>query len=194
MTPDRERELVQKAAKDPEAFTEIYMRAYPRILGFIAKRVGNLDIAKDIASETFIKALNNIKNFKWQNISVISWLYKIASNEIINHFRKNKDCSPVCIEDLPEPAASTTPIEEFALKENEKSSCLSCLCLHKNLRQIPDIYREVLALKYFRKKKIAEIADITGKKEGTIKSLIHRGLKKLGEMYLEEEESNLQPF
>lgn len=80
MNLEEEKELVEKAKKDPEAFGKIYDENYQKIFGYILKRATNLDIAKDLTFETFLKALKNIWKFRWQNISISDWLYKIGKN------------------------------------------------------------------------------------------------------------------
>lgn len=80
MNLEEEKELVEKAKKDPEAFGKIYDENYQKIFGYILKKVANLDIAKDLTFETFLKVLKNIWKFRWQNISISDWLYKIGKN------------------------------------------------------------------------------------------------------------------
>ena len=93
MNLNEKKELIERAKRDPEAFGKIYDENYPKIFGYILKRVANLDIAQDITSETFLKALRNLWKFHWQNISISAWLYRIANNEIANYFRKRKQVS-----------------------------------------------------------------------------------------------------
>ena len=83
-----EKELIKKAQKDPEIFSQLYDRYYPQIFGYVLKRVANLEVAQDITSETFFKALRKLWQFRWQNISFSAWLYRIANNEIANYSRE----------------------------------------------------------------------------------------------------------
>jgi DNA-directed RNA polymerase specialized sigma subunit, sigma24 homolog len=90
MDLSEEKELVERARRDPEVFGELYDRYYSQIFGYVLKRVANIEIAQDITSEVFFKALKNLGQFKWRNISFSFWLYRIASNQITDYFRKNK--------------------------------------------------------------------------------------------------------
>ena len=107
----KEKELVKRAQKEPEAFSELYDLNYSKIFGYVLKRTADIEISQDIVSETFIKALKNIGKFKWRNVSFSCWLYRIASNEIANHFRKNK-YRPVSFEKIAEPFSSSNPSTE----------------------------------------------------------------------------------
>ncbi|MCD6550128.1 sigma-70 family RNA polymerase sigma factor, partial [bacterium] len=101
MSLDDEKDLIKKAQKEPEAFGKFYDKYYPQIFGYILKRVVDLEIAQDITSETFFKALKNLWKFRWKNISFCAWLYRIANNEIANYFRKNKKYS-ISLDELEE--------------------------------------------------------------------------------------------
>lgn len=174
----KEKKLVKRAQKDSGAFSELYETNYPKIFGYILKRVAEVQIAQDITSETFLKALKNIKKFRWQNISFSAWLYRIASNEISNYFRKNK-YRPISFEKISEPISSSNPSAEIIQAEEQLEKHKEFLELQKKISRLSAIYQEVIVLRFFEKKKIREISEILGKSEGTVKSLLHRGLEKL---------------
>ena len=68
MELEQEKQLVGRAKNDPVAFGELYDRYYSRILGYIIKRTANIELAQDITSEVFFKALNNLHKFHWRDI------------------------------------------------------------------------------------------------------------------------------
>jgi len=185
MNPNDEKELVKKAQKDPEIFGKLYDKYYSQIFGYILKRVADLEIAQDITSETFFKALKNLWKFRWKNISFSAWLYRIANNEIANYFRKNKKYS-ISLDKLEEngfePISLHNPEAEFLKAQEELKKHQDFLKIQEKISQLPIKYQEVITLRFFEKKKIKEIAEILGKKEGTIKSLLHRGLEKLKDL------------
>lgn len=177
-----EKELVQRAKKDKEAFGEIYECYYSRIFNYSLKRTANIKIAQDITSEVFFKALKNLWKFRWQNISLSFWLYRIAANEISDYYRKNNkftSLDKMTEEDGFDPAGTTNIHTEYLEAQDEMNRHQDFLKIQKAISSLPDKYQEVLTLKYFEKKKINEISEILGIKEGTIKSLIHRGLEKI---------------
>ncbi len=178
---EKEKELVEKAKKDPEAFSLLYEKYYSQIFGYILKRTANIEDTKDITSNTFIKALKNLWTFKWKGISFSSWLYRIASNEIVNFYRKRRRLVP--LEKISEPPSFTTPLEEITKAQRELEKYKEFLELHEKISKLPPKYQEVIVLRFFEKKKIKEISEILGKKEGTVKSLLHRAIKKLRNFY-----------
>jgi len=176
-----EKELIKRAQKEPAVFGQLYDEYYKPIFGYILKRVNVLEIAQDITSETFLKALKNLWRFRWQNRPLAAWLYRIANHEIANYFRKNKP-NLIPLEKIPEP---------WLVEDNEAAikQAYDFLILQNKIQQLPLKYQEVIVLRFYENKSIKEITEILNKKEGTVKSLLHRGLKKLNSL-LEEK----QPF
>lgn len=176
-----EEELVKRAQHNREAFGELYEIYYQRIFNFALKRTANIQLALDITSITFLKALNQIKKYRWRDVPFGAWLYRIAGNEINDHYRRQVGKRIASIEEIEELADTSDYADEINHAEEELSRHEEFLLLHKKLAELPEMYQEVITLKYFEKKKIKEIVKILGKKEGTIKSLLHRGLEKLKE-------------
>ena len=85
-----EEKLLREVANDPQIFGEIYEAFYKKIFGYAFRRTTNYDAAKDIAAETFLKAYTGIGKFKWRNVSVLYWLYRIATNELNKYFNSRK--------------------------------------------------------------------------------------------------------
>ena len=175
-----EEELVKRAQHSHEAFGELYELHYKRIFNYAVKRTANVQIALDITSVTFLKAFSQIKKYRWRDIPFAAWLYRIAGNEINDHFRR-EGRRPASFEQIAELADTTDYMDEIHQAEEELSRHEEFLLLRQKLAELPPMYQEVIVLKFFEKKKIREMVKILGKKEGTIKSLIHRGLEKLKE-------------
>jgi len=183
MTIDEERLLLLSIKRDLRNFGILFDTYYKSIFNYIFRRVANYDSSRDIASETFLKAYLNINSFIWKKVSISSWLYRIATNEINLFFRKAKK-HPVSLDKLLDNSMFDQSESEDYLTEKElfeKELCLhnEFLDVQKNLTKLDLKYQEVLSLRYFEKKTIVEIADILNKKEGTIKSLLSRGINKL---------------
>jgi RNA polymerase sigma-70 factor (ECF subfamily) len=187
MDLNEERELVRQAQKAPDAFAELYDRYYPGIFGYCLRRTANLETAQDITSETFLKALKKLWQFRWRNVSFSSWLYKIATNEINQHFRKAGYKKSISLEELQEqgfePISPHDPESELIEAQEQLKQYQDFLEIQGKIVQLPAKYQEVITLRFFEKKQIKEIAEILGKKEGTIKSLLYRAVEKLRETY-----------
>ncbi len=185
MDLSEEEELVRRAQKDPDAFAELYDQYYPKIFGYVLRRTANLEAAQDITSETFLKALRKLWQFRWRNISFSSWLYKIAVNEISQYFRKAEYKKSVSLEELQEqgfePTSPYDPESELIEAQEKLKQYQDFLEIQEEIVRLPAKYQEVITLRFFEQKQIKEIAEILGKKEGTIKSLLHRAVEKLRE-------------
>jgi len=185
MDLNQERGLVRQAQKTPDAFAELYDQYYPKIFGYVLRRTANLEAAQDITSETFLKVLNKLWQFRWRNISFSSWLYKIATNEVNQYFRKFEYKRSVSLEELQEqgfePVSPHDPESELIEAQEKLKQHQDFLEIQKRIVQLPAKYQEVIALRFFEQKQIKEISEILGKKEGTIKSLLHRAVERLRE-------------
>jgi RNA polymerase sigma-70 factor (ECF subfamily) len=175
-----EEDLVKRAQHRREAFGELYEIHYKRIFNYALRRTANVQLALDITSVTFFKAMNQIKKYRWRDVPFAAWLYRIAGNEINDHYRR-EGRRTVSIEQVSQLADSSDYADEVNHAEEELDRHEEFLLLHRKLAELPAMYQEVITLKYFEKKKIREMVKILGKKEGTIKSLIHRGIEKLRE-------------
>ncbi len=185
MNLEQERELVEGARRDPEIFGELFDRYYSPILNYVVRRVGDVALAEDLTSEVFIKAHSKLWQFQWRGISFSAWLYRIATNEIRSHFRSKK--STLSLDRLFETAgfdvADDLNLQEELLQaESELERHQDFLQVQAQMCSLPFKYQEVISLRFFEEKSLAEIAEILGKPEGTIKSLLSRGIQKLRDL------------
>lgn len=182
MQLDDERRIIEQARTDPEAFGAIFDAYYPKILAYTVRRTGSIVVAEEIVSETFAKALRNLPKFRWQGISIEAWLFRITINEMRMYFRSN---APIAsLDELYQQegfeAQSDYDVAEEALAAQEElERHEQFIRARKLLGTLPPKYQDALLLRYIERKKIAEIAHIMGKKEGTVKSLLSRGLARL---------------
>ncbi len=183
MTLEEEKHILQLIKENPKEFGIVFDSYYNQIFSYIYKRITDYDISRDIAAETFLKAFLNIKSFVSKDISISSWIYRIATNEINQHFRRNKKNKISLDALLDKNDFNILNRHEFI---DEKQSLEKELELHEEFLKVQrcltklDIkYQEVLSLNYFEKKSIIEVAEILNKKEGTVKSLLSRGTEKL---------------
>jgi len=187
MDLSEEKELVRQAQKAPDAFAKLYDQYYPKIFGYVLRRTANLEAAQDVTSETFFNALRKLWQFRWRNVSFSSWLYKIATNEINQYFRKAEYKKSLSLEELQEqgfePISTDDPESELIEAQEQLKQYQDFLEIRVKIVRLPAKYQEVIALRFFEQKQIKEIAEILGKKEGTIKSLLHRAMEQLREAY-----------
>lgn len=202
MDLSEEKDLIEQAKDDPLAFGKLYDVYYPKILRYILHRLGNIQEAQDITSEVFYKVMKGLRKFEWRNISFSSWVYKIATNEITNHYRKKKHSFfslDILFEKHHFELPDRTNIEQdFIAVEEALANHQDFLLIQELLQELPLNYQEVLSLRFFEKKKIQEIGEITGKNTNTIKSLLSRGIQKLQVAFQNKKKGKqsiyLQPF
>ncbi|MBA4851669.1 RNA polymerase sigma factor [Emticicia sp. BO119] len=167
----------------PEAFGEIYDYFYSKIFGYVYRRIGDYDIARDITAETFLKAFMNIRKYGFEGDNIASWLYKIATNEMNLFFRSlrySPDLFSRFSTDLIDDEVLHSIFEkEKAELERQQQEYDEFRQIQEQLKKLELKYQEVIALRFFEDKAIKEISEILGKPEGTIKSLLSRGVEKL---------------
>ena len=179
MTLGREKELLEKIKTDPKQFGLLFDQWYKPIFGYVFRRTGDYDVTSDIVAETFLKAFLKINSFTWKGISISAWLYRIATNET-NHYARNKKYKPERLNsflDVEKIQIVIRPQVEVQAEEVERFEEFNKV--KTKLLELDLKYQEVIALRYFERKDISEIAIILNKPEGTIKSLLSRGLNKL---------------
>jgi RNA polymerase sigma-70 factor (ECF subfamily) len=169
----RVRVLVDRAQKgERAALEELYLIHFDRIYSYLHVSVGNRHDAEDLTTQTFLKMLESIGRFRWQSAPFSAWLFRIAHNLAMDHFRANKRWQPE--EDVPEPEADeVTSAETGALESIGRKSMLELI------DDLSPEQQQVLTLKFVFNFANAEAATILGKTEGAIKSLQHRALVSL---------------
>jgi len=169
MDPTLERGLVEKAKESLKAFDQLYEYYLPRIFGFVYNRTGNKEIAEDITSQTFMKAMTKIKTFTYKGFTFGAWLYRIAHNNLIDFYRKNPHQVDIEMNRL----ESDENVHNDAEQAEKQEIILDAI------RHLPEQYQQVLTLKYFEELTNEEIADILGCKKATLAVKLHRSLKAL---------------
>lgn len=175
-----EAELVERAKTSRQAFGELYERYYSRILNYIYRCTLNVAVAEELTSNTFFKALQGLSRYRHRGVFA-AWLYRIATNEVRMHWRvenkrRARERNPQWLDDL-ERVYFAPQARESAEQRRERMSRYARL--HEALRKLPQRYQTVLVLRFFEELSYDEIAKVAGKRLGTVKSLIHRGLKRL---------------
>ncbi|MGA9039601.1 MAG: sigma-70 family RNA polymerase sigma factor [Terriglobales bacterium] len=164
-----ERLLVAAAQKDPRRFAGIYELHFEQVYAYIARRVGSREIAEDLTSEVFHKALANLSRFEWRGVPFVGWLLRIASNAIVDQAKR----SSKEITDLEDP-------EEIAeVGASDIAEAIHRSRLFGLVDKLPDDQRRVVTMRFAEEKSIREIADEIGRSEGAVKQLQFRGLQNL---------------
>ncbi len=179
---NEERKLVKAAGKDPEAFGKLYDAYFSRILAYGYRRTGNMADAEEAASETFFKALKSIGRFRWRGGGFLPWIYKIASNEVVNVQRRRRKGESFSLPELL-PAPVRDELEESETKKKGRKLAAS---LAHSLSRLEPRDQEIVVLHYLQGESYSLIAETTGVKQGTIRVRAMRALRRLEEMLRKE--------
>jgi RNA polymerase sigma-70 factor, ECF subfamily len=155
-----------------EALEELYLIHFDRIYSYLHMSVGNRHDAEDLTTQVFVKMLESIGKFRWRSAPFSAWLFRIAHNLAMDHFRANKRWQPE--EEVPEPdPGDGSAAEEEALEAIGRQSMLELI------EKLSHEQQQVLTLKFVFNFSNAEAATILDKTEGAVKSLQHRALTSL---------------
>ena len=167
------RGLVDRAQSgDRQALEELYLIYFDRIYGYLHLTVGNRHDAEDLTTQTFLKMLESIGRFRWQSAPFSAWLFRIAHNLSMDHFRARRRWQPE--EEVPEPPGSEEPSAEL-----EAMQSIGRQSMMELIEKLSPEQQQVLTLKFVFNFPNADVATILEKTEGAIKSLQHRALASL---------------
>jgi RNA polymerase sigma-70 factor (ECF subfamily) len=162
--------LVERAQRgDPDAFGALYDRYQPEILRYLVNHVRDLATAEDLTQLVFLKAWQAIPRYEQRNVPFKSWLYRMAHNQMVDHFRTRRVTVDLDGIDRAEPAEAENAVIAGELRAH----------LERALQRLSGDHREVLVLRFLMEKSAAEIGEIMGRKEVTVRGLQLRALRAL---------------
>ena len=168
----RVRRLVDRAKQgDRAALEELYLIHFDRIYSYLHMSVGNRHDAEDLTNQTFVKMIESIERFEWRQVPLSAWLFRIAHNLAMDHFRAGRRWQPE--EEPPEPQGEHVSAHDEALQSIGRQSMLAMI------EGLSSDQQQVLMLKFVFNFPNGDVAAILGKSEGAIKSLQHRALASL---------------
>jgi RNA polymerase sigma-70 factor, ECF subfamily len=162
---------IQAAAKDAAQFHKLYDRYFERIFKFIFRRTDNEELTADLTSQTFLKALQNIKKYKPQGVPFSAWLYRIASNEVNDFYRKSKRKVIFSLEE--------SMLSHMFEEEPEEMDNIKIELLTKFLAELELEEMMVLELRFYEEKSFKEMGFILDISEANAKMRTYRTIGKL---------------
>lgn len=168
-----EKDLIERVKSNKEDFIEIYDAHFRRIYNYAYFRTMDHNVAEEITSQTFLSALEKIQGFQYRNIPVVVWLYKIASNALTDHYRKQGKTLELS-NDYANVDSRCEP-EQVVMGRSDKEQLI------EQLKTLPSLQQQALVLRYIQDLSYKEIAQVMDKTEGSVKQLLHRGLTCLRE-------------
>lgn len=162
---------VQAAQRDPARFRPLYVRYYEPIFRFIYRRTDDEDLAADLCSQVFLKALQRIQDYEYRGVPFSAWLYRIASNEVSQHYRNNPQDRTVSVEEV-----RLGDLAEDVF-EDEYEHLQKFLGLALNQLNEKDL--QLIEMRFFEQRPFKEIAEILEVTESNAKVKTYRILEKL---------------
>lgn len=176
-----ERNLISRATGgEAEAFGRLYDHYMPMIYRFILLRVAEREEAEDLTHQVFLKAWQKIGGYSEKGLPFSSWLYRIARNSVIDHYRRTKPTANLEDEENSEELISKPDIlDKLDLKSDAKRA-------FKAINTLKDSEKEVIIMRFIDDLPIKEVAEAIGKTEGAVKLAQHRALNKLRKILNED--------
>lgn len=159
---------------DAEAFGLLYDHYAPQVHRFLYYRTRSVQLAEDLTSDTFFRALRSMQSFKWQGKDFGAWLMTIARNLATDHFKAGRTRLELTTEDM--------GLHDDAQVESPEEAVLGALTneiLLEALSGLPAEQRDCLVMRFLQSMSIAETAQALGRTEGAVKQLQLRAVRNL---------------
>jgi len=184
---NEDKELVEKTLKGEKKAFEMIIQKYQKpLLNYMGRMVGNMELALDFTQDVFVKVYSSLNTFQPQ-YKFSTWLYKIASNYVIDYWRKKK-IIPLSLNQqsndgsehfsLQVPDDEPSIVQKFEIKEIRER-------IEQALSMIPDYLRELFIWRHINGFSYEEMAEIKGLPVGTVKNRVFQA-KEMIRKLLEE--------
>lgn len=162
---------IQAAQSDPAMFRPLYTRYYEAVFRFIYRRTTDEELTADISSQVFLKAMQRLGDYSFKGVPFSAWLFRIASNEVAQHFRQQQKNRVLSIEE--------TQLGDMADEIDEEDNEAMRAALLLALDDLKEGEMELIEMRFFEQRSFKEIADITGMTESNAKVKTYRILERL---------------
>lgn len=169
--PDVNALVLRAIRRDPDAFGELYDRYIDGIYRYLAFRVRNPTDAEDLAEQVFLRAWQAIESYRPTGRPFSAWLYSIARNLVIDHFRAARPNVELS-EDTLAPAG-------FAEPATILDQTLAMDRFRESLQKLTPDQQQVIILRFIEGLGYEDVAQAIGKTSGTVRVIQHRALSKL---------------
>lgn len=164
-----EQVLIQAARDDPQAFGKLYQRYIHQIVRYLYSRLGNTRDAEDVAAQTFMAAFEAFGSFKREKY-FSSWLFTIARNKSVDHYRKSRPVVPLDESIL---ISSYDAPEKFLERSDELNE------IARLIRELPDDEQELMRLRFVAELSFPEMAALLHRRTGAVKKTVYRILARI---------------
>lgn len=180
VSPEEEQALIVAAQADRREFVALYDLHFEAVHRFMVSRCCDAQLAEDLTSDTFMIALEKLHKYKWTGRPFRSWLYRVALNELNQHYRKNKKEREIALKQWKE-AGETFEAADAELKQKEdgQESIASIRHLNESFGLLKPAEQDILSLRYFEDQSYQEISETLKISVSNVGVRINRALKRL---------------
>lgn len=162
---------IQAAQQNPARFRPLYERYYEPIFRFVFRRTADSDLSADLCSQVFLKALQRLESYQFRGVPFSAWLFRIASNEVAQHYRQNSQKRTVSVEE--------NTLGDVAEEMDIDGEIWQVEDLVNVLDTLKPAELELIELRFFEQRPFKVIAEILGITESNAKVKTYRILERL---------------
>jgi RNA polymerase sigma-70 factor (ECF subfamily) len=167
----RENDIIEAAKKNPQRFEPIYKKYHEQIFRYVYQRMDSKDVAHDVTSQIFIKAITKLHKYEFRGVPFSSWLYRIAMSEVYQYLKDNSAKRTVNID--------TSRLSEIVDDWEDDDRAEQKQQLIKVIGELPEEELQMIEMRYFEKRSYREIGEILGIAENNAKVKTFRIVGKL---------------
>ncbi len=178
---ENEHDLIRKAKDgDRAAFEALYEHYVEAIYRFVVLKVSSQRDAEDLTHEVFLASWKNLGSYRYKGVPFSSWLYRIARNKVIDHYRTRRDHADIEQVNPNIFVSSDSP-------ERDADILLDVERVKQSLDRLSSDQKDVTIMRFVEELSHREIAKALGKSEGAVRLIQHRALKNLREFLKESD-------
>lgn len=167
---------------DPAALEAIYDRYSPKIYNYIYRRLGHAALAEDLTAQVFLRMLEAIQDDRAWRTSFSGWLYRIAHNLVVDHFRRHSRHTRISLEDAPPLLSNEGDPVEITDQKMAHERVLWAL------QKLTEDQAQVVVLRFLEGLSISEVSSAMNRSEGAVKALQYRAVVALRHLLSASEE------
>ena len=164
-----ERDLIDRARTDPDAFAQLYRLHRKRIGTYLLRRTGDEHITDDLLSEVFLAAYRHLPRYRHRGVPFQYWLYRIAGNAVNRWLRRERQHR----------ASLNHPPHARKEETSQRGDADAVDEVMQALKSLPPKHQEVISLHYLEELSVDEIAAVLRCRPGTVKSRLSRAREAL---------------
>lgn len=164
-----------------ETFAELYEQYLPKVFRYIQYKVNSTQLTEDLTSAVFEKALTNFSKYSSDKAAFSTWIFSIARNVVIDHYRAQGRRQTIPLEEAPEISSTDLSPEEELMKKEELKK------LRVSLSGLSREEQEIISLKFGSELNNRQIAKMLGISESNVGTKLYRAVRKLRDSFQEPE-------